>query len=695
MRKNKISGVLIAIILCMVAVISVTIVAAGEEISSQPTGSVETTPPESGEATQPETGSTDPSDTTTDPLETTPTDPSETTPTEPTEPTEPEDKTMKVSDELLRVLKELEGFEPYAYWDYKQYSIGYGSKCPEGYETYYQKNPITLEYAEELLRKELVLFEEQINGFITRNKLTLNQHQYDALVSFTYNVGGNWTNGTTGNFNGAIIAGGTGSDVLYGMMLWSMAGNRHILIHRRIVEMNIYANGVYPEKPLDKANAPDRYRIAFMDANGGAVKYDEHGFDAEDPIAIKTVITSRPTGPDENGKTVTYVLDGWYTERVGGTKVEVLDANIPTGTVLYAHWKTPSGTPVVIPRQETGIKVTVKLTGDGVNVRSGPDTYYASLYKANTGDVLEIVEVVSRGGLLWGRFGDNWIALQYTDYSQVLADMLPKWAMVTGTTLNVRTGAGTDYAPVTGAQKKKGDLVKVTEWTSDGTMMWGKIEEGWIALPYVTFEGFISPDDKVTSIQVIQKPNKSTYVHKAETLDLAGSLLLVTYKGGQIVSVDLTADMVSGFDNTQVGTNTLTVTYSGKTTTFEVQIIKAKVVFQLEDGTVLSEKEYLFGDAVEIPEAPTAPEGYIFAGWDQKVAASCMGNATYTAKFQKKNQTGDLNGDAVYLLGYVLFPKDYPIQGNADMNGDGFVNDRDAVYLLGYVLFPEDYPLPK
>ena len=172
-------------------------------------------------------------------------------------------------------------------------------------------------YAEELLRKELDDVESKLNGFINHFGLTLTQNQYDTLVSFSYNVGTTWMYNTstwqyksTGNLNSAILSGDTGSHMLYGMMLWSYAGIRHILINRRIVEMNIYANGVYATNVYAPEAIPDRYRIAFMDGNGGVVKYEEHGFDAEQPIPIKTEFKSNPTGPDETGAIVTYELDG-------------------------------------------------------------------------------------------------------------------------------------------------------------------------------------------------------------------------------------------------------------------------------------------------------------------------------------------------------------------------------------------------
>ena len=603
-----------------------------------------------------------------------------------------------ISDQMMTMLKDLEGFNAHAYWDYSQWSIGYGSRCPAGMEDYYQKNPITREYAEELLRGELDYFEGQVNGFIQKHGLQVTQHQYDALVSFSYNTGAGWTNGTKGNFNSAVIAGDKGTRFIYGMMLWSYAGSEHILIGRRIAETNVYVNGVY-----EAWTYPDRYRIAFMNPTGGSINYDEHGFDALDPVPIRTTIKSAPVGPDETGAMVTYVFDGWYTAWVGGTKVEMLDESIPTGTVLYAHWKTPAGTPVVTPRPETGMKLSVTVTNNEVNICTGPNTYYASVGKVNTGDVLEIVEVARGKDLLWGRFGDNWICLDYTNYNTLISQTFPLWGEITTNGVNVRTGAGTDKDIVPNATKNAGDLVLVSEWKTDGTMMWGKIAEGWIALPYVSFESVDLGEKEIASVALNSLPIKLSYVHQVENLDITGGRLLLTYSDNTSQLVELTPEMVSGFDNTTIGTNTLTVTYQGMTMTFDVDIVKAKVVFQMDDGTVISEGEYLYGDTITVPENPTKPTDsngyYTFVGWDKEVT-TCTGNTVYTAVFEQHTITGDCSKDGelndrdvIFLLRHIYFPTDYPIAEPVDYDKDGLVNDRDVIYLLRHIYFPADYPL--
>ena len=82
------------------------------------------------------------------------------------------------------------------------------------------------------------------------------------------------------------------------------------------------------------------------------------------------------------------------------------------------------------------------------------------------------------------------------------------------------------------------------------------------------------------SIKVTTLPSKRNYLEGKDKLDVTGGKLTLTYNNGTTEVIDLAADMVSGFDNTKVGKQTLTVTYQGKTTTFEVEIIAVTVPFR-------------------------------------------------------------------------------------------------------------------
>ena len=86
-------------------------------------------------------------------------------------------------------------------------------------------------------------------------------------------------------------------------------------------------------------------------------------------------------------------------------------------------------------------------------------------------------------------------------------------------------------------------------------------------------------EKELASISVTP-PTKTEYLEGKEQLDVTGGKLTLTYNNGTTEEIDLAADMVSGFDNAKVGKQTLTVTYQGKTTTFEVEIIAVTVPFR-------------------------------------------------------------------------------------------------------------------
>ena len=81
-----------------------------------------------------------------------------------------------------------------------------------------------------------------------------------------------------------------------------------------------------------------------------------------------------------------------------------------------------------------------------------------------------------------------------------------------------------------------------------------------------------APAPAATGIGVTTLPTKLSYVEGEEEFDSAGGMITVYYDNESSEEIALTADMVSGFDNTLVGSQTLTVTYGDFTATFEIEI---------------------------------------------------------------------------------------------------------------------------
>lgn len=425
-------------------------------------------------------------------------------------PSVPEDTGMKASDACIGILKAEEGFSRTPYWDYSQWTVGYGTCCPEDMLDYYKNNGITEEEAETLLRNHLVKVYNDLYGFMDKNALSLSQNQFDALVLLSYNCGTGWLFDSNGTVPKAILAGATGNDMIRAFALWCIAGNDVLLplLRRRLSEANIYLNNQYSQNP------PDHYCYVLYDANGGISKPKSQGYDGN--------LTAKPfPTPTYEG----YTFDGWYTAKVGGNKVELLDMSTKNVT-LYAHWKDASGNEVV--EEAKHVKVTV--TADDVNFRKGPGTNYTIVGQKSTGEALLITETASGSGLRWGKFDGGWIALKYTNYDQAVNDpncvvkpgesadpnggttppatepvapeptvppttapvTPPEQTKVMGTVqvngvLNVRSGSSTGHSVV--GELKNGTRVEILEQKTVGSMVWGKIASGWISMTYVKLDG--------------------------------------------------------------------------------------------------------------------------------------------------------------------------------------------------------------
>ena len=384
------------------------------------------------------------------------------------------------SQEQIDLIKKWEGFSAKPYWDYAQWTVGYGTRAPDEHLARYQAEGISHEEAEELLKMYIDNMGKSVNSFIDKFGIQADQQKFDAMLSLTYNIGGGWMFRAC-TVRTAFIEGWTGSDLLYAMGEWCVAGDSILpgLIRRRLAEANVYLNGIY-----DVSANPNHSYVQF-DANGGETNYTVQCYDVHETPTVRATATYGD-----------YVFQGWYTDPSGGEKIEKLDAGVK-GYTLYAHWAAGdgSGHPQDNPNVEingTPVSYTKEVASQTLNVFRQPvkgalvvDAFYQY-------DLLNIVaEYTDNSGIKWGKVENvGWVNLQYTQDPVEDDETNGVTVKVITDDVNVRRGPGTAYARVGSANE--GDQLVITRTTSAGGYVWGKFRNGWIALKYTNYDDVIN-----------------------------------------------------------------------------------------------------------------------------------------------------------------------------------------------------------
>jgi len=391
-----------------------------------------------------------------------------------------------ISDQGIDIIKSWEGFRAKPHWDYSQYTVGYGTRVPDGKLEEYNANGISREEAEALLRSTLETTGKRVNSFLDKFNIKATQGMFDMLVSISFNCGSAWLYETS-TLKNAIVEGWTGNDLLFAVGQWSTAGGSTLpaLVRRRLCEVNMYVNGIY------STTVPSNYCYVRFDPNGGKCEIKTQCYDSNTPAAIRAV-------PTYEG----YTFEGWYTDATGGEKVTVLDASV-RNYMLYAHWS--AGNNDAKPEEPSDITgtsvsydrvISTELLHSFVQPVSGALVYSAH----KQGDTVKITrEYRDNGGITWGKVKDGgWINLGYTkqigepDTEKIESVTIT----VTGTDVNIRRGPGTGYA--TSGRANKGDKLTITETAVADGHTWGKSTKGWIALTYTNYSTLSQEEDNKT-----------------------------------------------------------------------------------------------------------------------------------------------------------------------------------------------------
>ena len=181
---------------------------------------------------------------------------------------------MKASDEVKLTIKNYEGCRLTAYKlpGESNWTIGWGHSGPDVYEGM----KISAEQADDLFDNDIKVFENSVNGWNDKYGLKLNQNQFDALVSITYNFGAYWVEAYSGkwrlsNYVQSGFKDSTGNPLpdqeiadAFGV-LSSANGEISVgLVRRRINEAEIFLYGNYSTENT-------HFVYTKLDANGGTL----------------------------------------------------------------------------------------------------------------------------------------------------------------------------------------------------------------------------------------------------------------------------------------------------------------------------------------------------------------------------------------------------------------------------------------
>ena len=375
--------------------------------------------------------------------------------------------TMQTSEKCISLIKEFEKFSKMPYYDYSQWSIGYGTACNK--DDY--PNGITRDEADKLLREHIDEVERRVRQFAKDNGLKLKQNQFDALVSFSYNVGRSWMVDNSQLITSTIIKQATGNDLIFAMSRWCIVtdnGVRKIapsLTKRRLIEANMYLNGEYVN------SVPSNYRYVIFEDNIDSCinEIRIQGYDN----TVTDVLRAEPT---KNG----YKFLGWYTQPKGGQWITHVGPDT-TMDRLYAHWQVGTN-------DTTGVAAEYVRYGNGGNIYGYPATTstVVGTLEENESAVI-IADYMDANGVKWGKMSiGRWVCLSDTLSMPTSQTWDPIPVRVIYDYVNVRTGPGLGYDK--SGSIPKGTEILLTEVQLNGSYKWGKYSDGWICLDYTDYD---------------------------------------------------------------------------------------------------------------------------------------------------------------------------------------------------------------
>ena len=157
----------------------------------------------------------------------------------------PAEEGLRTSEACIQFIKSFEGFSPTVHGDTTGWAIGYGTQCGE----FDYPLGVSEAEADALMRGDLARMESVLDSYLLSMGLELEQHEYDALISFTYNLGIGWLGSDYQIYNMLTSGhGGYSDDAVVNIFARYCHIGTEIsegLLQRRLAEAKLFLYGDY------------------------------------------------------------------------------------------------------------------------------------------------------------------------------------------------------------------------------------------------------------------------------------------------------------------------------------------------------------------------------------------------------------------------------------------------------------------
>lgn len=597
---------------------------------------------------------------------------------------------MKAGQDCIDLIKEAEGFSQYKYWDYSQWTIGYGTGV--GADEY--PDGITEKEAEQLLKDALGTYEGYVNKFADKYDIELKQNQFDALVSLSYNMGNIWSAYDDFDLKNYLIDGSEKHsflEIAKGFGEWRKAGGSVLqgLVNRREEETKLFlSDRTDSDSEIWRVNTESGINLR-EDAGTSAEKSGFLMYNTIYEVTEKKMCDGSLWGKTyADGKEQWCVLD--FSKYMVGGPIDYEGGSENTGK--SEKWRITSE--------------------NGVNLREGPGLGYKSLDVLDYKTEFSVTNTVEADEHIWGKTKynnkDGWVALTYAER---VSDQEFDAAVLTGIYLKSepekkKYNEG-DMLSLEGievvAKYSDGTEKTVTDFTVDGYEPTAGEHEVVITYMEKTAKFKVTVSKKqLKKIEITTPPTKTVY-KQGEELDTTGMVVEAVYDNDS--REEITDYAVGELDST-AGTKTIQVEYKDFKAYFVVEVTE-KQMTKLAITRLPDKTEYVLGQQLDLTGmivyayfdngSKNQITAYSFDGYNPQIEGVQTITIAYNGFRQSFDVTvsepdmyelpGDVNDDGVRDIFDLVLLNRFINEGReefpservylADINGDGLYDQKD------------------